>query len=130
VLKAQKTKLIRTAVTSFKKFLRRKIKNKKFDPSDLKNRIETMSYISKPEPLSDSNTMIAALWNKEVGTKITQTYSEFIVRLQLVGSMVKETQSSWKLFNKTQERWMANCVYGPDNQPVNYLRMNALGLQL
>jgi len=45
-------------VTNFKKFLRRKIKNKKYDPSDLKNRIETMSYIRKPKPLSDETTMI------------------------------------------------------------------------
>ena len=63
-------------------------------------------------------------------TKITQTYSEFTVRLLLVGSMVKETQMAWQRFNKTQDLWMANCVFGPENLPLNYSKMNPLGLQL
>jgi len=43
---------------------------------------------------------------------MTQTYAEFNLRIQLVVTMIRETETSWQRWMRTKDSWMANCVMG------------------
>lgn len=70
------------------------------------------------------------IWQRAIATKITQVYSEFSVRMQLVNAMAMDNKESWHNYFKTKDGWCGNCVLGPDCIVPNYMRLNGLGLQL
>lgn len=64
-----------------------------------------------------------------LSTKLTQIYSEFSVRIQLINLMVMESTQTWSLFLKSYDRWLGNCVVNTAGIFPDYIKVNSLGLE-
>ena len=132
----RKIELTRKEIATFKRLLKRDLKDKKYDPSDLKNKIKIMTAISgslakQEQSAYNETTQFSEHYQIiDLGTKITQVYSQLAVRMQMIHQIAFHSVDVWTRFNKTQSRWMGNCVMGPDNLPVYYIRMQKLGFEL
>ena len=48
----------------------------------------------------------------------------------MIIKIIHQSENAWSRFHKTQKRWMANCVMGPDDLPVYYLKFQKLGFEI
>ena len=111
--------------------MRKIIKDKRYDPFHLRNRIELQDYQHQPEAMRN-DTLNEAIFVRRASSVITQSYAEFNVRIRLVNLMVEETLKNWQVFLRTQDEWMGNIKRIEDHYdfkqrcsvPYNFKKLN------
>ena len=122
-----KEKLKRQAIKQFKRNMQRIVKNKRYDPLHLRNRIELQEYQGEIGELVYNESMNEAVYVKRAQTTITQAYAEFQVKINLVNLMVQETLYNWQRFLRTKDSWMGN-IHPDETEEFEYYKAHKLDI--
>lgn len=115
--KERSDKGLTDSIKQFKRNMRRIIKDRRYDPFHLRNRIELQDYQHQPESMKN-DTLNEAIFVKRASSVITQSYAEFNVRIVLVNLMVQETLYNWQVFLRDKQEWMGNIKHVEDYKDI------------